>query len=154
MNETWLTKEEIKKREDQLEYLKGERRLEIAEMLKAARAFGDLSENAEYDAAKNEQAKNEYDIQHLEQELFHAKVIDESTLNTTVVNVGSVVTLQNGKAKTTYQIVGSAETNPAAGKISNLSPIGSALLGRSAGESVDVVTPGGTVQLKILKIGK
>jgi len=156
MNETWLTKEEIKKREDQLEYLKGERRLEIAELLKAARAFGDLSENAEYDAAKNEQAKNEYDILHLEQELHNAKVIDESALSTTVVNVGSVVTLQTAgsKAKMTYQIVGSAETNPAAGKISNLSPIGSALLGRSAGESVDVVTPGGPVKLKILKIGK
>lgn len=156
MPETWLTKEEIKKRQEQLDYLKGERRLEIAEMLKAARAFGDLSENAEYDAAKNEQAKNEYDILHIEQELMHAKVIDESNLSNTVVNVGSLVTLQNpaSKTKMTYQIVGSAETNPAAGKISNLSPIGSALLGRSTGESVDVMTPGGAIQLKILKIGK
>ena len=156
MSETWLTKEEIEKRKEQLDYLKGERRLEIAEMLKTARAFGDLSENAEYDAAKNEQAKNEYDIQHLEQELMHAKVIDESTLSTNVVNVGSVVTLKNlaSGAKMTYQIVGSAETNPAAGKISNQSPIGSALLGCTVGTTVDVTTPGGVVQFKIQKIGK
>ena len=156
MTETWLTKEEIAKREEQLEYLKGERRLEIAEMLKAARAFGDLSENAEYDAAKNEQAKNEYDIQQLEQELLHAQVIDESALTTTVVNVGSVVTIQNaeGGAEATYHIVGTSETNPAAGKISNLSPIGAALLGHSADEIVDVITPGGLLKFKIVQIGK
>jgi len=156
MLEIWLTKEEIQKREEQLEILKGERRLEIAEMLKAARAFGDLSENAEYDAAKNEQAKNEYDIQHLEQELLHAQVIDESALSTTVVNVGSVVTIQNADSGTEarYHIVGTSETNPAAGKISNLSPIGAALLGHSADEIVEVVTPGGLLKLKIIQIGK
>ena len=82
MAEIWLTADEIKKREERLEYLKGPRRLEIAEMLKVARAFGDLSENAEYDAAKDEQAKNEYDIAQLEQELKNAKVIDESTIDT------------------------------------------------------------------------
>ena len=95
MAEIWLTSEEIKKREERLEYLKGPRRLEIAEQLKIARAFGDLSENAEYDAAKNEQAKNEYDIVQLENELRNAKVIDENAIDTSVVGVGAVVSLKN-----------------------------------------------------------
>ena len=94
MAEIWLTADEIKKREERLEYLKGPRRLEIAEMLKVARAFGDLSENAEYDAAKDEQAKNEYDIAQLEQELKNAKVIDESTIDTKTVSVGTTVQIE------------------------------------------------------------
>ena len=88
MAEIWLTPDELKKRQERLEWLKGDRRLEIAEMLKVARAQGDLSENAEYDAAKDLQAKNEYDIVQLENELKIAKVIDESALSKTVVNVG------------------------------------------------------------------
>ena len=95
----WLSQEEIKKREERLDYLKTTRRLEIAEQLKVARAFGDLSENAEYDAAKNEQAKNEYDIVQLENELKIAKVIDESALSKTVVNVGNTVTMLNVDAE-------------------------------------------------------
>ncbi|MDO4565673.1 MAG: transcription elongation factor GreA [Clostridia bacterium] len=157
MAEIWLTQEEINKREERLEYLKNTRRLEIAEMLKIARAFGDLSENAEYDAAKNEQAKNEYDIVQLENELRSAKVIDETALNLTMVSVGSTVTIRLGGprgVKTTYRIVGSAEADPAAAKISNESPIGSALLGHKQGDKVDVTTPGGVQKIEIIGIGK
>ena len=156
MAEIWLTSEEIKKREERLEYLKGPRRLEIAEMLKVARAFGDLSENAEYDAAKNEQAKNEYDIVQLENELRNAKVIDESAIDTSVVGVGAVVKLKNAENDTefTFQIVGSAETDPAAGKISNESPVGRALLGHHVGDVAEVRTPGGALRLNVLSIGR
>ena len=154
--EVWLSQEEIKKREERLDYLKTTRRLEIAEQLKVARAFGDLSENAEYDAAKNEQAKNEYDIVQLENELKIAKVIDESALSKSVVNVGNTVTMQNVDTgeELVYQIVGSAETDPINHKISNESPIGKTVLGHKRNEIVDVVTPGGMLKLKILKIGK
>ncbi len=156
MAEIWLTSEEIKKREERLEYLKGPRRLEIAEQLKIARAFGDLSENAEYDAAKNEQAKNEYDIVQLENELRNAKVIDENAIDTSVVGVGAVVSLENAdnQTKFTFHIVGSAETDPAAGKISNESPVGRALLGHHVGDTVEVRTPGGVMRLTVLSIGR
>ena len=156
MAEIWLTPEEIKKREERLEYLKTTRRLEIAEQLKIARAFGDLSENAEYDAAKNEQAKNEYDIVQLENELKNAKVIDESAIDYTTVGVGATVKLTNmaDKNKMSFQIVGSAETDPLKGRISNESPIGKAVLGHKSGDVVEVITPGGTLKLKINAIGK
>ena len=156
MAEIWLTPEEIKKREERLECLKGPRRLEIAEQLKIARAFGDLSENAEYDAAKNEQAKNEYDIAQLENELRNAKVIDEALIDTSIVGVGAVVKLKNLESgmEFSFQIVGSAETDPAQGKISNESPVGRSLLGHSVGESVDVATPGGVMHLTIQSIGR
>ena len=154
MAEIWLTEREVEKRRQKLDYLKGERRLEIAEMLKIARGFGDLSENAEYDAAKNEQAKNEYDIAVLEDELQHVHIIDETTLASGGVNIGTSVTVRNAKNgfETTYQIVGTTEADPRKGKISNESPIGGALLGRKAGEKVDVHTPGGLLELEIVCI--
>ncbi len=157
MAETWLTPEEIAKREERLETLKTTRRLEIAEQLKIARAFGDLSENAEYDAAKNEQAKNEYDIVQLEKELKNAKVIDENAIDYTMVGVGATVKLSdvNDKSKKyTFQIVGSAETDPTNGRISNESPVGKAVLGHKIGDIVEVVTPGGMMKLKVASIGK
>ncbi len=156
MAEIWLTPEEIKKREERLEYFKTTRRLEIAEQLKIARAFGDLSENAEYDAAKNEQAKNEYDIVQLENELKNAKIIDKSAIDYTTVGVGATVKLTNmaDKNKMSFQIVGSAETDPLKGRISNESPIGKAVLGHKSGDVVEVITPGGTLKLKINAIGK
>ena len=156
MAEIWLTPEEIHKREERLEFLKTTRRLEIAEQLKVARAFGDLSENAEYDAAKNEQAKNEYDIVQLENELKNAHVIDESAIDTTTVGVGATVKLTNvgTKEKYTFQIVGSAETDPVNGKISNESPIGKTVLGHKVGDVVEVVTHGGLLKLKVTAIGK
>ena len=154
MAEIWLTEREVEKRRQKLDYLKGERRLEIAEMLKIARGFGDLSENAEYDAAKNEQAKNEYDIAVLEDELQHVHIIDESSLASGGVNIGTSVTVRNAKNgfETAYQIVGTTEADPRKGKISNESPIGAALLGRKAGEKVDVHTPGGLLELEIVGI--
>jgi transcription elongation factor GreA len=157
MADIWLTPEEIAKREEKLELLKTTRRLEIAEQLKIARAFGDLSENAEYDAAKNEQAKNEYDIQQLENELKNAKVIDENAIDYTTVGVGATVKLSDMNDKTkkyTFQIVGSAETDPANGRISNESPVGKAVLGHKIGDVVEVVTPGGMLKLKVTSIGK
>ncbi|MDD3400004.1 MAG: transcription elongation factor GreA [Eubacteriales bacterium] len=156
MADIWLTQEEIDKREARLDYLKTTRRLEIAEMLKVARAFGDLSENAEYDAAKNEQAKNEYDIGVLEAELRSAKVISEE-IDTDVISVGSVVEIRIGGSKgnkATYRIVGSAEADPTAFKISNESPIGSSLLGHKKGDKFEVHTPGGIVKVEVIGIGK
>ena len=154
MAEIWLTEREVEKRRQKLDYLKGERRLEIAEMLKIARGFGDLSENAEYDAAKNEQARNEYNIAVLEDELQHVHIIDESTLASGGVNIGTTVTVRNAKNgfETTYQIVGTTEADPRKGKISNESPIGAALIGHKAGEKVDVHTPGGLLELEIVCI--
>lgn len=154
MAEIWLTEREVEKRRQKLDYLKGERRLEIAEMLKIARGFGDLSENAEYDAAKNEQAKNEYDIAVLEDELQHVHIIDETTLASGGVNIGTSVTVRNAKNgfETTYQIVGTTEADPRKGKISNESPIGAALIGHKAGDKVDVHTPGGVLELEIVCI--
>jgi transcription elongation factor GreA len=157
MADIWLTPEEITKREERLEHLKTTKRLEIAESLKIARAFGDLSENAEYDAAKNEQAKNEYDIQQLENELKNAKVIDENAIDVTTVSVGATIKLANVNDKTkkyTFQIVGSAEADPVNGRISNESPIGKAVLGHKAGDVVEVTTPGGMLKLKVTSIGK
>lgn len=155
MAEIWLTQEEIDKRQAHLDYLKTTRRLEIAEMLKVARAFGDLSENAEYDAAKNEQAKTEYDIAQLETELRNAKVISRDDLDTTTVAVGSSVEIRIDKGKKVcYHIVGSAEADPAALKISNESPIGAALLGHKKSDKVEVHTPGGLLKIEIMSIGK
>ena len=157
MADIWLTPEEIAKREERLEFLKTTRRLEIAEQLKIARAFGDLSENAEYDAAKNEQAKNEYDIVQLENELKNAKVIDESAIDYNTVGVGATVKLADMNDKTkkyAFQIVGSAEADPVNGRISNESPIGKAVLGHKSGDVVEVVTPGGMLKLKVTAIGK
>ena len=154
MAEIWLTEEEVEKRKQKLEYMKSTRRLEIAEMLKIARGFGDLSENAEYDAAKNEQAKNEYDIATLEDELSHVRIIDESMLSTGGVSIGSTVTIRNAMngMEMTYQIVGTAESDPRNGRISNESPIGGALLGHVAGDTVEVHTPGGGLSLEIINI--
>jgi len=154
MAETWLTREELQKRQEHLVYLKGARRLEIAEMLKVARAFGDLSENAEYDAAKNEQAQNEYEIQHLEAELHDAKIIGDEVGEIGAIFVGSTVTIKMPGTKTemTYQIVGTAEANPSGGRISNESPIGKALIGHKAGETVEAVTPSGILRIKIVSM--
>ena len=156
MAEIWLTEREVEKRRQKLDYLKGERRLEIAEMLKIARGFGDLSENAEYDAAKNEQAKNEYDIAVLEDELQHVHIIDETALASGGVNIGTTVTVRNRKNRfeTTYQIVGTTEADPRKGKISNESPVGKALIGAVVGETVTVSTPAGEFQYEVLEIRK
>ena len=151
-----LTEEGKLELEKRLEYLKMIKRPEITERIKAAREFGDLSENAEYDAAKNEQAKNEYDIVQLENELKNAKVIDENSIDTTVVSVGTTVDLENPDTgmEMHFRIVGSAEADPTAGRISNESPVGRALLGHKVGEIVDIVTPGGSMKLCVKTISK
>lgn len=151
-----LTDEGLKKLEDELEYLKTQKRKEVAEKIKHARGFGDLSENSEYDEAKDEQAKVELRIVEIEKMLKNAKIIDDSEINLDIVSVGAKLKLYDYEYEEDleYIIVGSTEADPANGKISDESPIGKALLGKKVGEDVEVETPGGTVKFKILDIGK
>ena len=152
-NSTILTAEGAQKLEEQLEYLKTVARKEIAQQIKVAREFGDLSENAEYDEAKNEQARIEGEIVDLEKKLRGATVIDESTLDRSVVHIGAAVDLkdQAGK-KFQFTIVGSTEADPLKGRISNESPVGAALLGHHKGDRVEVTTPAGVQTYTILAI--
>ena len=157
MAEVRLTAEGVEKYEKRLEYLKTTARTESAEQIKTARAFGDLSENAEYDAAKIEQARIEYEIVEIEAMLKNVVLIDEDTLNTNVVDVGSNVTvkmLSAGSEERTFQIVGSAEANPYENRISNESPVGKTLLGHKVGELVEIQTPDGVSEFEITAIGK
>lgn len=157
MAEVRLTAEGVEKYEKRLEYLKTTARTEIAEQIKTARAFGDLSENAEYDAAKIEQARIEYEIVEIEAMLKNVVLIDEDTLNTNVVDVGSNVTvkmLSAGGEERSFQIVGSAEANPYENRISNESPVGKTLLGHKVGELVEIQTPDGVSEFEIMAIGK
>ena len=142
------------KLEEELAWRETTERERITEAIAVARDFGDLSENAEYDAAKNEQAKNEYDIIQLENELKNAKVIDENSIDTTTVSVGTTVDLVNTETNMEIRIVGSAEADPAAGRISNESPVGRALLGHKLKQIVEVQTPGGLMKLRIKAIKK
>lgn len=154
--EVLLTYEGLKKLEEELEFLKGEKRKEIAERIKQALAFGDISENSEYDEAKNEQAANEVRIMQLEAMLKHASVIDEDDVDTKVVNLGAKVRIRELKSKEEYdyQIVGSTEANPAASRISNESPVGSALMGHKVGDTIEIEVPGGKIKYKIIDIHK
>ena len=144
--EIFLTAEGLKKLELELEELKTVKRKEIAEKIKIARDFGDL-ENSEYDEAKNEQAQIEEKIIKLDNMIANAKIIDEVELDTKTVNVGATVTLVQvaTKKKIEYTIVGSAESNPLEGKISNESPVGRAILGKKKGTKVQVQLPNGNV---------
>ena len=156
MAEVRLTAEGIKKYQDRLDYLKTTGRLEIAEQIKIARSFGDLSENAEYDAAKIEQARMEYEIVEIEALLSNVVLIDQDSLDTDIVNVVSTVKVKNLSTDTEmeFQIVGSAESDPYKNRISNESPVGKALLGHKAGDDVKVTTPGGITDFVIVSIGK
>ena len=156
MAEVRLTKEGVEKYEKRLEYLKTTGRTEIAEQIKIARSFGDLSENAEYDAAKIEQARMEYEIVEIEAMLRNVVIIDEDTINTDVVNVGNTITVRNKTLdkELTFQIVGSAEANPVEKRISNESPVGKGLLGHKLHETVNISTPGGPAEFEILNISK
>lgn len=151
-----LTLEDYKKLEEELDFLKGEKRKEIAEKIKVARSYGDLSENSEYDDAKNEQAILEARIVTIEAELKNAVIINEDEISTERVYIGSSVKLENLKLnkEVTYRIVGSSSSNPKEGKISDESPVGKALIGRFLGDVVEVETPAGTVGFKILEISK
>ncbi len=154
--EVILTQEGFDKLEAELNYLKTEKRTEIAERIKVARGFGDLSENSEYDEAKNAQAENEQQIAELEIKIRHAKVIDSKEIDTKTVQIGNTVKLydEEFEEEAIYTIVGSTEVNIAENKISNESPIGKALLGRKKGEVVDVEAPDGIIKFKILAIKK
>ena len=152
--EVVLTYEGLKKLEDELEYLKTIKRKEIAEKIKTARGYGDLSENAEYDAAKEEQGLVEGKIVELEKLLRNAKVIDEDELNEDVISVGATITLHDIEfdEEITYKLVGSTEADPQEGKISNESPVGAALIGHKVGEVVEIEVPQGIVKFKVLDI--
>ncbi len=150
-----LTPEGLEKLKDELEVLSTERRREVAERIKEAREFGDISENSEYDDAKNEQMMLESRIAQLQDKLRMATVIDSNELSTEVVQVGSVVHVKDEKTgkSVKYTIVGSAEANPEESKLSNESPVGRALLGHKRGDVVAVQVPRGPARkLKITKI--
>ncbi|MFJ8245594.1 transcription elongation factor GreA [Peribacillus asahii] len=149
-----MTKEGKEKLEQELEQLKTVKRKEVVERIKIARSFGDLSENSEYDSAKDEQAFVEGRITTLENMIRNAKIIEESDLDSDTVSLGKSVTfieLPDGDEET-YTIVGSAEADPFEGKISNDSPIAQSLIGKKVGDQVTVQTPGGEMQVKITSI--
>ena len=154
MKEVILTKEGYRKLKEEIEYLSTEKRREVADRIKTAREFGDISENAEYDDAKNEQAMLEARIAKLEERLAAARVIEKREILKDVVSVGAKVRLRDVDAKQTieYRIVGSAEADPAEHKLSNESPVGKAILGKKKGETVEVKTPRGSLKYKILEI--
>ena len=151
-----ITAEGLKQLEEELEYLKGQKRREVAEKIKVARSYGDLSENSEYDDAKNEQAILEARIVTIEATLKNAVLIDEEGISNEHVHVGSSVRLQNLRtdSEVTYKIVGSNEANPSEGKISDESPVGAALIGHSVGDAVEVEVPVGVIGFKVLEIFK
>ncbi len=154
--EVLLTQEGYNKLEKDLEYLKTEKRAEIAERIKIALGFGDLSENSEYDEAKTAQSENEVKISELENKLRYAKIIDESEIDTKTVQVGNVVKVLDMEfnEEIEYTIVGSTEVSLTENKISNESPLGSALLGAKKNAVVEVNAPDGAIQYKILSIKK
>lgn len=154
--EVILTQEGFDKLEQQLEYLKTTERTEIAGRIKIALGYGDLSENSEYDEAKSAQEANENKIIELENKLRHAKIIDESEIDTKTVQVGNTVEVHDMDfdEDVTYTIVGPTEVDLAQNKISNESPIGSALLGAKKGEVVTANVPAGVAQFKVLSIKK
>ena len=153
--EVILTPEGLEKLKEELDLLAGERRREVAERIKEAREFGDISENSEYDDAKNEQAMLEQRIAQLEEKLRSAQVIEAKDVSTDVVGIGSIVHVKDEKTGKSqkFTIVGSAEANPAENKLSNESPVGKALLGKKRGDLVSVPVPRGPQRkLKITKI--
>ncbi len=154
--EVILTQEGYDKLEKELNYLKTDKRADIADRIKVALGFGDLSENSEYDEAKNAQAENEVKIAELENKLRHAKIIDEKDIDTETVQIGNIVKVLDVEfdEKIEYTIVGSTEVNLAENKISNESPLGEALLGAKKNQTVEVKAPAGVMKYKILSIKK
>lgn len=151
---TYLTREGLKKLQDELEYLKTVKRQEVADRLHAAMDEGDIDENAEYDEAKNEQAFVEGRILTLETMLKNYALIDEHARDNEEVSLGSTVTVVEGdNPQEKYHIVGAAEADPTRGRISNESPLGRALIGRRVGDTVQVSAPAGLLTFRIIKIG-
>ena len=149
-----MTYDGVKKLEQELEYLKTTRRKEITEKIKVALGYGDLSENSEYDEAKNDQAFNEGRILQIENTLKNATVVDEAEISTDTVTVGCKVKVYDYdfEEEVIYSIVGSAEADPTEFKISNESPVGSGLLGKKVDDEVEISVPGGMAKFKILAI--
>lgn len=156
MKEVVMTSEGLKKLQDELEYLKTVERKEVSEKIKVALSFGDLSENSEYDEAKNDQALLENRIASIEAQLKNVRVLDESELNSENVHVGSKVRIKNDQGKEfTYTISGATEADPFHGKISDESPVGKAILGLRVGETGEAVLPNGNIVLyTVLEISK
>jgi transcription elongation factor GreA len=154
VKEVLLTPEGFQKLKDEIVYLTGDKRREVAERIKHAREFGDISENSEYDDAKNEQAMLEQRIAQLEERLASARLIEARDVPRGVVAVGTRVRLKDVDANETieYVIVGSAEANPAERRLSNESPVGKAIIGRKKGETVEVSVPRGSLKYKIIDI--
>ena len=152
--ETLITPEGLEKLKEELEYLENDKRREVADRIREAREFGDITENSEYDDAKNEQALLEHRIARLKEQLRAARVIDPKDIGTDVVSVGTRVRVKDvdhGDVDT-YEIVGSAEADPANARLSNESPVGRALIGHKKGETVEVSVPAGAIRLKIMDI--
>ena len=154
--EVLLTQEGYDKLEQELDYLRTTKRAEVAERIKVALGFGDLSENSEYDEAKTAQAENEAKIADLENKVRYAKIIDESEIDTKTVQVGNIVKVfdMEFEEEETYTIVGSTEVDLSQNKISNESPIGMALMGAKKNEIVEVNAPAGIIKYKVLSITK
>ena len=154
--QTVLTSEGLKKLEAELDELRTKKRKDVANKIKLAVAYGDLSENSEYDEAKNEQAMIEDRILQIESMLKNVKLVDSSDLSNDLVQIGSKVQIDDLTYDEVldYRIVGSVEANPNEGKISDESPVGKSLLGHKVGDLVEVQTPGGKLKLKILKISR
>ena len=153
MSKVFLTQEGFEKLQEELDYLLQEKRVENAERLREAIEGGDLIDNAEYEAAKREQAFTEGRIKELQILLASARVIDESKKNPDIVDMGSIVTIQEeGYEAEVYKVVGAAEADPRAGKISNESPIGKAIMEKRVGDLVRINAPEGSYEVKIIKV--
>ena len=154
--QTLYTQQGYQELVDELYRRTHEEREKIKNDIATARGFGDLSENAEYDAARNDQAKNEARIKELEELIENAVILDESNIDSSVISLGSTVKLLNKtiNAEFTYALVGSNEANPAEGKISDQSPIGAALIGKKAGDEITVEIPNGSLSMKILEVSR
>jgi len=150
-----LTAEGLKKLQDEIDYLSTTKREEVAQRIREAREFGDISENSEYDDAKNEQAMLEHRISQLQEKLHRARVVKTSEIATDRVQLGTLVTLKDleDEEVCSYQMVGSAEADPIAGRLSNESPLGQSIMGRRPGDVVMVPAPGGPRRFEILDIG-
>ena len=150
----FMTQEGLQRTKERLNYLKSEKRHEVANKIAEARSYGDLSENSEYDLAREEQASVEAEIFELETKLKSAEIIDTKKINTSKVNIGCKVSITNVKTNQTveYKIVGDTDSDPLNGLISNVSPIGAGLMGKKAGEIATIKTPAGIVQFKVVKI--
>lgn len=151
-----LTEEGLKALEEELQDLKVNRRKEVAQKIKEAREQGDLSENAEYDAAKEEQRDIELRIEEIDKILKNAELVVDDDIDSSVINIGCTVKIKDleFKEEMEYKIVGSTEANSLKGKISNESPVGKALIGAKKGQTVEVETPSGVLKYKILEITK